>query len=205
MKLTAKKREETGSSAAARYRREGLIPAAVYSKGTETISVLLEEKKIEEVIREMGRQAVFNIDVEGDKTQQVYIKEVQKEALEDALLHVSLQAIKAGEKIMVEVPVTLTDGDNIKTGILDQQLYEVSVEATPSNIPSEYTLSVGELEIGDSLAISDLEAVEGVEIQDEPETLVAQVLPPAEEEPTEPVEVEEGAEPEVIGETEDSE
>ncbi len=198
MKVTVMKREDLGTGASARYRREEKIPGVIYGKGRETVPVLLNEREIEEVIRTLGRQAIFDIETPDGKTQQVFIKEVQKESLRDHLLHVSLQTIQAGQKITVEVPIILENTEEVKRGILDQPLYEVTIEATPSNVPTEFTLDVGELEIGDALNVSDLKSAEGVTIIDEPDTLIAQVLPPAAEEPTEPTDASEG-EPGLVG------
>jgi len=107
-----------------------------------------------------------------------------------------MQTLKAGQKLTVFVPVVLENTENVKIGVLEQALYEVSVETVADKVPEEYTVDAGSLEIGDTLTVADLEQLPDVEIVEEPDTLIATVSAPrVEEEPEE-----DAADPEVIGE-----
>lgn len=201
MEITVFKREEEGTGASNQYRRNEQVPGVIYGKGEETTSILFDERDIENVLKKLGDSAIFNIAFEDGSVKQVYIKEVQRHSLKRNILHVSLQTLKAGQKVTVAVPVTLENTDDIKVGILEQALYEVEVETLPSKVPNEYTLDAGKLEIGDTLTVADLESIPEVEILDEQDSLIATVSAPRTEEELEATDT--SVEPDVISEAEE--
>lgn len=200
MDIKAIKRNTVGTGASNQDRREDKIPAVIYGRGEDSIPVLLEEKEIATILKTQGDSAIFNVAVEGGRTGQVYIKEVQRHSLKNQILHVSMQTLEAGQKLTVNVPVVLENTENVKIGVLEQTIYEVAVETVADKVPDEFTLDAGSLEIGDTLTVADLEKIPDVEILDDPETLVATVSAPRVEEV--PEEGAEEAQPEVIGEKE---
>lgn len=200
MDIKAIKRNTVGTGASNQDRREEKIPAVIYGRGEDSIPVLLEEKEIATILKTQGDSAIFNVAVEGGRTGQVYIKEVQRHSLKNQILHVSMQTLEAGQKLTVNVPVVLENTENVKIGVLEQTIYEVAVETVADKVPDEFTLDAGSLEIGDTLTVADLEKIPDVEILDDPETLVATVSAPRVEEV--PEEGAEEAQPEVIGEKE---
>lgn len=204
MEIKVIKREKLGSGVSNQDRRNKQVPGAIYGKGETTTPVLFDEKDIEMVLKKLGDNAIFNVTVEGGDTNQVYIKEVQRAALKSQILHVSLQTLKAGQKVTVSVPVVLENTEAIKVGVLEQTLYEVEVETLPNKVPNEYTLDAGKLEIGDTLTVKDLEVLPEVEILDEAATLIVTVSAPRTDEEIEGTATE-AAEPEVIGEVKEEE
>ena len=92
--------------------------------------------------------------------------------------------------------------EDVKEGVVTQTLNEVEVETDPLDIPTEITLNVSDLVIGDTVVVSDLKVPENVTVLAEAEeTVVVVAAPRVEEEPTDgDAEV---AEPEVIGEKEE--
>lgn len=200
MEIKAIKRETLGTGASNHDRRAEKIPAVIYGRGEISIPVLLDEKDISTILKTQGDSAIFNIAVEGGRTGQVYIKEVQRHSLKNQIIHVSMQTLEAGQKLTVNVPVVLENTENVKIGVLEQTLYEVSVETVADKVPDEFTVDAGSLEIGDTLTVADLGTLPDVEILDDSEALVATVSAPRVEEVAE--EGSEDAEPEVIGEKE---
>lgn len=199
MKVNVHYRDELGTSASSRYRNDKQIPAVIYGKGIDSIPVLFDKKELEKVLKELGGNAIFDAALEDGKSYQVIMREIQEFALKNEFQHVSLQVLTVGEKIKVEVPVTITGAENIDEGITEQHLYEVEIETLPTDIPNEFTFDVSELTIGDSVTIADLSVPEKVEILSESDVVVANVSAPSvyeEEEETD----EETPEPELIGE-----
>jgi len=145
----------------------------------------------------------------GGQTAKTLIREIQRHPIKRQILHVDFQALVAGEKVTVSIPIVLIgvpEGVRLEGGVLDQTLREIEIEVDPSSIPDHVEYDVTNMVIGDSVHISDLKVPEGVEVIDDPETSVAVVAAPrAVIEETaavaEPVEGEAGAvaEPEVIG------
>ncbi|MBS4455266.1 50S ribosomal protein L25 [Tuanshanicoccus lijuaniae] len=198
MKLQAELRTKTGTSASRLARREGKIPATLYSKDVEVASLLIDRRDFEALLKKEGQNAILDVEFDGN-SQQVLIKNFDRAALKDEFYSIDFQAVSDKEKLQVEVPVVLVNVETIKEGIVDQVSATVLVETTPANIPASIEFDVEGLVIGDVKTVADLTVPEKVTVVTEPETTLVSVAPPAAEEETETSE-EEVAEPEVIGE-----
>ncbi|HJQ53875.1 MAG TPA: 50S ribosomal protein L25/general stress protein Ctc [Gemmatimonadaceae bacterium] len=206
--FNATAREGTGKGAARSLRREGLVPAVIYGHGRDPISLSLNARDLDKMLGHIQAEStVIDITV-GGQTAKTLIREIQRHPIKRQILHVDFQALVAGEKVTVSIPITLTgipEGVKLEGGVLDQTLRELEIEVDPSNIPDHAELDVSAMVIGDSLHVSDIKLPEGVEILDDPETSVAVVAAPrAVIEETPAAEGVEGApegaaEPEVIG------
>jgi large subunit ribosomal protein L25 len=206
--FNATAREGTGKGAARSIRREGLVPAVIYGHGRDPISLSLNARDLDKMLGHIQAEStVIDITV-GGQTAKTLIREIQRHPIKRQILHVDFQALVAGEKVTVSIPITLTgipEGVKLEGGVLDQTLRELEIEVDPSNIPDHVELDVSAMVIGDSLHVSDIKLPEGVEILDDPETSVAVVAAPrAVIEETPAAEGVEGApegaaEPEVIG------
>lgn len=201
MKLKAQKRERLGTSASKQARNDNKVPAIIYGQDVETTPVLIDRKEFDEILRQLGRNAVFNIELDG-KERQVLIKHVAHSALKPEIYNVELNALKKGQKVTVPVTIILEGLDEVKEGVVTQTLNEVEVETDPANIPSEITLDVSGLVIGDTVVVSELPIPDKVDLlTDSEETVVVVSAPRVEEEPSD--DEAEAAEPEVIGEKEE--
>lgn len=201
MKLKAQKRERLGTSASKQARNDNKVPAIIYGTDVETTPVLIDRKEFDDVLRQLGRNAVFNIELDG-KERQVLIKHVDHSALKPEIYNVELNALKKGQKVTVPVTIILEGLDDVKEGVVTQTLNEVEVETDPANIPSEITVDVSELVIGDTVHVSELSVPKNVTVLAEPEETVVVVSAPRVEEETAEGDAE-AAEPEVIGEKEE--
>jgi large subunit ribosomal protein L25 len=201
MKLKAQKRERLGTSASKQARNDNKVPATIFGSDMDAQSVLIDRKEFDELLRELGRNAVFNIDLDGEETQ-VLIKNIDLSALKPEIYNVELNALTKGQKVTVPVTIVLEGLEDVKEGVVTQTLNEVEVETDPLDIPTEITLNVSDLVIGDTVVVSDLKVPENVTVLAEAEeTVVVVAAPRVEEEPTDgDAEV---AEPEVIGEKEE--
>ncbi|MBG9981768.1 50S ribosomal protein L25 [Aerococcaceae bacterium DSM 111020] len=200
MNLKAELRTETGSSASRKARCEGKIPVSLYGKDHDAVSLLIDRREFETILRNEGVNAVFNVEYDGN-IQQVWIKDFTPAALEDLIYDVDLEAISADQKLEVEIPLYTVNDETIKEGIVEIVEQEILVETTPANIPSYFEIDVEGLEIGDSLTVADLTVPENVEVLLESDQTIVSISAPMEE----PEEVDpdaEVAEPEVIGEGE---
>ena len=111
--------------------------------------------------------------------------------------------IKMTEKLSVTVPVHLIGTpEGVKTGggVLQHQTREIEIECLPSDIPDSIEVDISALEIGDGAFVSDIK-IENVEILSDSELVIANVVAPrlVEEEVSEEVEEEDGAEPGIVG------
>jgi large subunit ribosomal protein L25 len=131
----------------------------------------------------------------------VIFQDRQIHPIKGRLIHADLRRFAAGEKIEVTVALHVVGhaaGLSEEGAVLVQQLREVKVLCEPKNIPETVEVDVTNLGMGESIHVSDLKFGEGIEVHEDPETLVVTVAFVAEQD-LEPV-VEAGAEPEVVGE-----
>jgi large subunit ribosomal protein L25 len=200
-------RTETGKGAARKIRRNGQIPGVVYGRGNEPKSIKVNPQDIEKIL---FSNAIIDLSFaeedSGETT--VIIKDFQRDVIKRNLLHVDFQFISMDEKITVSVPLNLegTAAGVHEGGVLQQLIRNIEIDALPAEIPSEITLDISELEMGDSLAVSDLELPEGIDLVTDIDEVIVTVVTPTELiEEEEEEEEEEFLEPEVIGEEEEGE
>jgi large subunit ribosomal protein L25 len=207
--FNATAREATGKGGARSLRSKGQIPAVIYGHGRDPQALSLNARDLDKLLGHIQAEStVIEVSV-GGTTSKTLIREIQRHPIKRQILHVDFQALVAGEKVTVSIPIVLNgipEGVRLEGGVLDQTLREIEIEVDPSNIPDHLEYDVTNMVIGDSVHISDLKVPEGVEVLDDPETSVAVLAAPraAIEEAAavaEPVEGEAGAvaEPEVIG------
>lgn len=207
--LSANSRDSKGKGAARTLRSQGQIPAVIYGHGRDPQPLALNARDLDKLLSHIQAESTVIEVTVGGHTAKTLIREIQRHPIKRQILHVDFQALVAGEKVTVSIPIVLQgipEGVRLEGGVLDQTLREIEIEVDPSNIPDHIEYDVTNMVIGDSVHVSDLKVPEGVEVQDDPETSVAVLAAPRaviEETPVvaEAVEGEEGAvaEPEVIG------
>ena len=205
--LRAETGRPTGSRPARRLRREGLIPATVYGREAEPVSVAVNARELHAALHtEAGVNALITLEVEGGESLLTMAKEIQRHPFRSEYSHVDFLAISLTEKVGADVAIHFEGepvGVRLNEGIIETLRNSVAIEALPQEIPSAITLDISDLDIGDTLKVSDLPELDGVEVLDDPDAPVVTVVIPAaviaEEEPEEGleegVEGEEGAEP----------
>jgi large subunit ribosomal protein L25 len=197
--VVAKKRDERGTRAARRLRRQGWLPGVIYGHGEATTPLVVETDALRAVIR----HGVRVVDVQCDgTTEKCLIREVQWDALGKDLVHVDFTRVRLDERIRVTVPIQIrgTAAGVTAGGVLDQPLHTVEIECLAVNVPDAVRVNVHELQIEQAIHLRELVVPEGVKVLGDPETVVVQVAKPAEAAETTAAEVPEGpVEPEVIG------
>ena len=173
VRIPAEPRTEFGKGPARRERRAGKVPAVLYGHGAEPRHVSLPGHEVLLALR----TANVLIRLEGLEggSQLALPKAVQRNAIKGSVEHVDLIMVRRGEKVTVEIPVTIT-GEVAPDGMLDQQLVQIAVEAEATNIPRGIEVSVEGMEIGASVHAADLKLAAGVTLAVEPEILVLHVL-----------------------------
>ena len=207
--LNANSRDGKGKGAARTLRSQGQVPAVIYGHGREPQPLALNARDLDKMLSHIQAESTVIEVTVGGQTAKTLIREIQRHPIKRQILDVDFQALVAGEKVTVSIPIVLLgipEGVRLEGGVLDQTLREIEIEVDPSNIPDHIEYDITNMVIGDSVHVSDLKVPEGVEFLDDPETSVAVLAAPRaviEEVAAvaEPVEGEAGAvaEPEVIG------
>ena len=185
--VDVKGRESFGKNASRRLRHEGLIPAIVYGAKKDPVPVIVDPKKILEIVHsESGVNTIFQLNLaEKEARRHVMIKEYQVDPVKGNLIHADFVRIQMDEVIEVDVPIQVTGeaaGVKLDGGILDHVTRQVRVSCLPADIPEQLTIDVTPLKIGDALRVSDLPKSDRYRILSEPDQTLVVVSPPAKEE-----------------------
>lgn len=203
VKLNAKTRAQAGKGPARQLRRQGRIPANLYGASIDNMAISVSIQELERMFNSpQYAQGLINLVVEGDQSydKTVMIKEFQIDPVKSHYLHADFYEIKMDEKIATTVPVTTTGTSNgvEEGGILQIIRRELEVYCLPRNIPEQVELDISNLEMGDSIHVSEIELPGDVEIPYDVDFTVVTVVSPKmeapEEETAEEEEAEEGAE-----------
>lgn len=199
--VKAEVREARGSNDARRLRAAGKVPVSVYGGGEDTVAAIAPISELAAILRsDSGVNTIFSLDVEGVGVNDVIFHDRQVDPLKGHLMHADLRRIAKGEKLEVTVPIHLTGepSEMEEGGVLSQVLREIKVFCTPSKIPDFIEVDVSDLKADAPIHVSDMKVEEGVEIQEQPEAVVATIIIVKEEE-LEPA-TDEAVEPELVGE-----
>lgn len=205
--LQSEYRENRGKNVARKLRQQGRIPAIVYGRKEEPLSLSVKEIDLRRILIDHGDSAIIDLSVEGkeSKTYNAIIRDVQTNSATGKILHVDFQRISLDEKVRTGVSLSLKgDPKGVKEagGILEHGLRELNIICVPSAIPELIEVDVSGLEIGDSIRLSEIAVgYPDIEFLDDAESTLAIVVHPKVEVVAEAEEeaVEEGAEePELI-------
>ena len=174
-KIKAEARTEFGKGAARRIRREHKVPAVVYGHGNETRHVTLPGHETMMALKHGGSNALLELDIDGD-VQLALTKQVQVDPIRRTLEHVDFVAVRRGEKVTVQVPVSLV-GEAAPETLVVTDTNEIELEAEATNIPETIEISIEGFEVGTQVLAGQLDLPSGSELLLDPETLVVNVLP----------------------------
>jgi large subunit ribosomal protein L25 len=209
--LRAETGRPMGSRPARRLRREGMVPATVYGREREPVSISVNARDLHSVLHtEAGLNALITLSIGDDDDVLTMAKEIQRHPFRSEYNHVDFLAISLTEKVTADVLIHLEGepvGVQFNGGIIETLRNSVEIEALPQGIPSAISLDIAHLDVGDTLKISDLPVLEGVEYLDDPDSPVVTVVIPAAVLAEEEVEegLEEGEEGEVADEDAEAE
>ena len=176
-------------------RNEGIIPAEIYGRGRDNISVQIDEKTLRSTLREAGLTNLISIQVDKQTPVMALARNIQYSTLKREVMHVDFYAVIMTETVNVSVPIVIIGQSPLieEGGTLVTGLNSLDIEALPSDLPEAIEVDVSGLEsFSDSISVADLTLAEGVTVHSSLESLVATVQPPRlEEEIEEEIDLEE--------------
>ncbi|SEN82920.1 large subunit ribosomal protein L25 [Mesobacillus persicus] len=183
--LKASERSDSSQkSSLNRLRAEGNIPAVIYGSKRESKSVYVDSIEFIKTIREVGRNGIISLDVDGNKTD-VMLSDYQQDSIKGDILHADFFAVdmKAEREATVRLALVGEAAGVKDGGVLQQPVHELSVTATPTNIPQVIELDVSNLQVNENLTVADLKNTSGsYSINDEDSLVLVSILPPKQEE-----------------------
>jgi len=202
--LKAEIREQTGTKAVQKVRKQGKIPAIVYGHKEEPMAISLDEHSFIEGLHHGHRLMDVQI---GRKKEKMIVKELQYDYSDKKIIHADLMRVDVSEVIKVNVPIELkgTAQGTHEGGIVEEHTNHLEIECKATEIPETIVVSVKELQVGGALHAGDIELPSGVKLVSSPETLMVTCHLVAAAKTTEQIEEEIPVAPEVIGETKEEE
>lgn len=184
MSITIECQKRPEGSKPRALRREGLIPAALYGhKGTESVSLTLQAKEAENLLKEATiNNTLIDVSVpEMSWTGKALIRDVQSHPWKRTLYHLSFFAVAGHGSLEVVVPVNLVGtAPGVKLGgILEQSTTEMRVACLAGKIPESIEIDISKMDMGTSLSVSEVPMQEGVDVLEDPDTVVLSIVAPS--------------------------
>ena len=184
VELNVKSRSRKGKGAARCLRREERVPAVLYGPKTAPVSLSVEARRLEKLLRDMGEESkLLHLNIEDGEAQgmrQVLIREVQVHPFRRRFLHVDFYEVPLDRMIEVAVPVEFV-GEAVgikKGGSLNAFVRTLTVRCLPASIPERVQVDVAGLDLGDAIHVSDLAGKVPFELLDDPSGAVVNILAP---------------------------
>jgi large subunit ribosomal protein L25 len=174
VKITAEPRTEFGKGGARRTRRAGKVPAVLYGHGEEPKHIALPAREFAAAIRHGGANQVFAIEVTGGTQTLALAKAIQRDPIKDTFEHVDLVIVRRGERVTVDVPVTLTGNAASDTLVVTEHT-TLSITAEALHLPDSLEASIDGLEAGSQVTAADVKLPQGTELAVEPDLVIAVV------------------------------
>lgn len=189
--LNAEPRTAVGKHATKQLRRAGRVPVSLYGPEMAAPRALSVDWRELSKLLASHTASLVDLHITGeDDPVQTLLKDHDEHRVRGHVIHADFYQVSAGHKIHTVVPIEIVgNAPGVKAGgILERAVREVEIECLPRDLPEQIEVDVSQMEIGDSLHVSDLQLPGGVVIHgaDESTTLVhclmPRVMPTAEEE-----------------------
>jgi large subunit ribosomal protein L25 len=171
VRITAESRTEFGKGPARRTRAAGKVPAVLYGHGDKPRHYALPARELTAAIKHDSNVLLTLQTEDGD--QLALPKVIVRDPIKRTLEHVDLVAVRKGETVTVEVPITLV-GQPAPDTLIEQQTMTLTVEAEATHLPTGFEVSIAGLGGGQSIAAKDVKLPAGVKLAQDPEHVIVQ-------------------------------
>ncbi|TSA28077.1 MAG: 50S ribosomal protein L25/general stress protein Ctc [Bacteroidetes bacterium] len=171
--LSGSPRENVGKKDARKIRREGKVPCVMYG-GKEQVHFLTDEKLFAKVIF-TPEVYIIRLNIGGNE-HHAMVQDVQYHPVTDRILHVDFLEVFDSKPIIIAVPVKLTGTPKgvLRGGRLIKKARKLKIKALLENLPDFIEINISDLDIGDSITISNL-VRDHIEFLDAPRNVVVGV------------------------------
>jgi large subunit ribosomal protein L25 len=174
--LAADTGRNSGTRTSKRLRTTGSIPGVLYGLSDDSIPLSVKWPELRLALTtDAGVNAVIQLEVDGKRHMSI-VKDIQRHPVRRDVIHVDFLRIDPNQKVTVDVPVIMI-GDALEVtqanGMVDQNLFSLTVDAPPMSIPNEFEVDISSLTVGDAIRVSDIGLPEGVTTEADPEETVA--------------------------------
>ena len=167
MKVIAFARNLQGTGASRRLRIAGQTPGIVYGGANAPVNITLDHNALYHALKkETFHSSILDLEVDG-KVEQVLLRDFQMHAFKQLVLHADFQRIDAKSKIHVKVPLHFINEDTspavkLSAGIISHVATDLDITCLPVDLPEFVEVDLGNLEVGNSVHLSDIVLPKGV-------------------------------------------
>jgi len=170
--LEAQTRQDVGKGASRRLRREKKVPAVVYGGDKEAVSLTLSH---DEVYRKLQFEAFFShiltLNIDGKDKQQAILRDIQRHPFKPRIAHMDFLRVQADREIQIRVPLHFINeeecvGVRMNGGEVSHLETEVEILCLPRDLPEYLEVDIANLDVGDTLHLSELTLPQGVQFVD---------------------------------------
>ena len=171
------KRDGSVAKSAKKCRKRGKIPGILYGKNINNFMFEIGEMDLVDEITANGQYGVMNVNYNG-KEHKALIKEMQRDPATNKIIHLDLEEVSAGEKVISTVPIHYIGEEHInKKGIvLQKEKDSVKVEGNVDSLPKYLNINIGTGTVGDVYKFGDLEIGSEISIVDDLNSVIASVI-----------------------------
>ena len=173
--LKAEKRDVIGKQVRA-MRRAGKLPAVIYGRHTDPVSVTLDAHSASLVLGRLTSSSLVTIYLDGQEYQAL-VSEMQRDYIKNRLLHVDFLAVSLNETLTATVSINFV---GVSTAVKDfnavlvTNLQSLEVECLPTDLPERIEVDISVLNRpGESIRVRDVKVSDKVRLLDDPDTTVA--------------------------------
>jgi len=159
-------RDQFGKGAARKIRRQGQIPAVVYSAGGAALSITIDPIDLELKFKRSGNPNTL-VDIGIDGTQHLcLVREVQRHPVSRKIRHIDFYEVQQDQQISVSVSIELV---GVPVGVSrggKMQLIrrKMDVLCRPADIPATIQVDVTKVEIDEFIRASQVVAPDNCEL-----------------------------------------
>ncbi|MFP5316849.1 MAG: 50S ribosomal protein L25 [Acidimicrobiia bacterium] len=165
VQLAAHARPKKGSPESRRLRAAGKVPAVLYGHGVEPQSLFVDARELRGALSgEGGLNALLSLQVDSAR-HLAMARQLQRHPLRGTVSHVDFVIVRRDEIVSADVPVRLEgEAEEVSRadGVIEQQLFNLAVNATPGNIPPSIDVDISGMRVGDTLRVGDLKLPQSV-------------------------------------------
>lgn len=154
---TLKAEKRNMSIKAKTLRKEGFVTGCIFGRELEeSIPLKMEKSEVDRLLKAEGKGGRVALQVDG-KTYDALIKEVDYNAMKGWVDELDFQALVGTEKVHSSAEIHLINESKLVAGIPQQMLHEINYKALPASLVEKIELDVGDLKVGDTIRVKDLE------------------------------------------------
>ena len=155
--IKGSERENVGKKATKAVRDAGMVPCVIYG-GNQPVHFVADERAFKDLVYTPNAHTVV-VELNGT-SYNVIMQDIQFHPVNDRILHIDFFQLSDDKEIVMEVPVKITGTSPgvLLGGVLRLNQRRLKVKALPKNLPDFVEASISELQMGNKLYVTKLEA-----------------------------------------------